>query len=228
MNREGPYLSFDVATRSLAWALLRIRRPRPEDLAAVSAALDGGAEPGAACAPLRGCFRLLAGGAADLTGKRDKDVHTPERVDALVGYLRGTVLPALAAGGVAVGPGLKVAVEYQMGANSNARVVAAAILATFHGATTFFVGPSLKNGIRVPGRGDLDHCMFVERYARPYDANKAHAKALYWDAIAPAFGHRVGDTEVPRAMRKDFADAVLQALGFYLSGETLERARDKF
>ena len=237
---EGWYLSFDCATKSLAFSLLRVRRPTKAWYAAAAAeaseaAAAAAAGEGGAARRLgerldresRGLCHLAAGGVVDLCpGRAQKEIGTVERVKALVAFLEGTVAPALAA---AAGcpppssPALKVAVEYQMVPNEQARKVAVALVTHYAAAGVFLVGPALKNTVAPRGRPDLHHAAFVEKYRSRYTANKRHAEALYHDYVAPLFGHRVEG--VPRERRADFADSVLQVLGWVRRGG--EKARNR-
>ncbi len=230
------FLSFDCATKSFAFSLVRVclrpdgdvgarlkrclRHVRAGDLAsaeAVAAELDR---------DLAGGYYLAGGGAVDLApGVPDSKIRTVDRVMRLTAYLRDVVGPTVAAaaerGCPPVGPDLDVAVEWQMGPNSKSRIIAHALLAVYASANVFFVGPALKNKLRFPSRPDLDHCLFVERYASTYTANKKHAIAVNTTFIAPLFRHPPLD--IPRAMAGDFADSVLQILGILVHGD-LDRA----
>ena len=229
------YLSIDCATKSFAWALLRVRDGealRPALTALAAADTPDAIRAAFAVADLesKALLHLAAGGAADLVpGKKDAAIPTVERVRAVVAYLRGTVTPAIAA---AAGcpppgsPGLHVAIEYQMGANSRARTVATVVAAEYAAATVFFVGPALKNRIRFARRPDLDHGRFIEKYGTQYTANKSHAKAVYFGYLAGLFGHR--DPGVPARMQTDFSDCIVQVLGFLRQGDSVERAAARF
>lgn len=236
------YLSFDCATKSFAFSLTRIRPP-PADLTQrledTAAAVGRGDVEGATAIvesldeETRQCFVLAAGGAADLVpGKKDKEIPTMERVRAVKNHLNDIVVPALAdaAGFPAAGDNrLNVAVEFQMGANAHARTVAVVLLTHFSEANTFMVGPGYKNKLWYPSRPDIRHCFFIERYSTLYSANKEHAKVLYFDHVAPSFGHDKSQamTNVPARLRKDFADSVMQVLGFRAFGD-IEKAAEKF
>lgn len=242
--RDRWFLSFDCATKSFAFALLRVREPDP-GLPARAAALVAAVEAGDAPAAMRIArdldgetregLRLAAGAAVDLVpGKKDKEIPTVERVGAAMEYLRGPVAKALeaaAADGCPAwdSPELNVAVEFQMGPNAPARTIAIVLLTHFANAHTFLVGPAYKNKLWYPSRPDLRHCYFVERYKTPYAANKNHAKALYFDHIGPTFGHHEEAVlrGIPVRLRKDFADCVMQVLGFLAYGD-LEKAAEKF
>ena len=233
------YLSFDCATKSFAYALVRVTDA--DSLAPQVSRLQraaGESSPGrvldalrALAAASRAGFHLAGGGAADLVpGKKDGSIHTVERVRAVLAYLRGPVAAALAAAGTRgcpppTSPDLNVIVEFQMGPNARARVVSTVLVAEFAAANVFFVGPACKNKLWYPSRPDLRHCMFIEKYRNLYTANKKHTEALYYDHIAPLFGHP--DLGIPRGMKKDFADAVVQVLGF-LSFGAVRNAAERF
>lgn len=235
------YLSFDVATKSFAFALVRVRAPgagtaaRVEALAAAVRAGDAAgalAHAKALDAETRAAFHLAAGGAADLVpGVKDFDIPTVARVRAAVAFLETTVAAGLAAAAADGCPGrgsprLNVAVEFQMGANAPARTVAAVLVAHFHAARVFFVGPAFKNKLWYAARPDLRHCHFVERYKSLYVANKNHTKELYFDHVGPAFGHDEGAVvrAIPARLRKDFADSIMQVLGFRAFGDAKKAA----
>lgn len=236
------YLSFDCATKSFAFSLLRIRPPpadlteRLEETAAAVKRKDvkkATAILEALDEETRECFVLAAGGAIDLVpGKKDKEIPTMERVRAVKDYLNNVVEPALteAAGCPAADDArLNVAVEFQMGANAPARTVAVVLVSHFSQANTFMVGPGYKNKLWYPSRPDIRHCFFIERYSSLYYANKEHSKTLYFDHVAPTFGHDKSRAmaNVPAGLRRDFADSVMQVLGFRAFGD-IEKAAEKF
>lgn len=236
------YLSFDCATKSFAFSLLRIRPP-PADLpekvrelidacragpSALAAALGSAID-----ASTRACFVLAGGGAADLVpGVKDADIPTVRRVRAVKDYLEGAVASAIAGAlgcPPADSPRLNVAIEFQMGPNAASRTVATVLLAHFARANVFLVGPAYKNRLWYPSRPEIRHCYYVEKYRTIYTANKNHARDLYFDHIAPAFGHIGGPvlSRIPKSLHKDFADSVVQVLGFRAFGD-IENAAEKF
>ena len=232
------YLSFDCATKSFAFSVLRLRPPPPdlpETIEKLSEAIR--AKNWKVIDRLvreidtttRECFFLAGGGAADLVpGKADKEIPTVERIRAVKSYIEGPVAAVLeAAEGCPPpdSPHLNVAVEFQMGPNAPARTVATVLLSHYSRANIFLVGPAYKNKMWYPSRPDLRHCFYVERYSKLYDANKAHARDLYFKHIAPIFGHNTG--RIPVKYQKDFADTVIQILGFLAYGD-IENAAEKF
>lgn len=214
------FLSFDPATKSFAWSLLRVWEPPPGFAARLA---DPRADPAWARRAVRRLatgFHLAAGGTADLVpGVDNRKIPTVRRTRALKKYLREVVLPALAAAEGCPGPddpALNVIVEFQMGANAKSRIVAHDLVYAFAGANVFHLDAHLKNRVRFADRRDLDHCMFLERYSSSYNANKAHAAAAYFDHLAPLFRHPTLPTV---KHKKDFADTVMQVLGYLYFGD---------
>ena len=130
-----------------------------------------------------------------IPGKKIKDTTVIERSNRLSGYLNmiDSVIEQYAQNTRDDTP-IQVLVEYQMGPNDKSRNVGSQIL--YHYSTPdigFFsanfttdlykpinkyqvaiVGPSLKNKICLCAGGKLSE--FIPRYAKNYDANKAHSK----------------------------------------------------
>jgi hypothetical protein len=235
------YLSFDCATKSFAFALLRIREHpdvKARGDAIVKTLLSGDLPKSREMMrrldeESRNCFALAGGGAADLApGRNDKTIPTVERIRLVKEYLHTKVAQAMkGAEGCPPpdSPRLNVAVEFQMGPNSKSRTVAITLIAHFSRANVFLVGPAYKNKLWYPSRPDIRHCFFVQKYKSLYTANKNHAKALYFEHIAKIFGHLDGKVlkSVPDRFRKDFSDSVLQILGFLAYGD-IGAASSKF
>ena len=243
------YLGFDCATKTLAFSLSRIGGCSEDAAAKLAAAREcvqrakaiidrvrGSPGSPRAEADLAECRRIhgavaafvrdlaprllvLADGAmVDLfPGRADAEIPTVERVRAVVAFVETRVRAALAAR--ALGEPLRVLVEYQMGANSAARTVAAAIIARFSDEVVFLVGPSLKNRVAIGEQGRYAH--FAEKYKSSYAANKNHA-AYNFARIEQAFGSSIPQTKA--ADRGHIADSFMQVLGFIAYGPGEERA----
>lgn len=235
------YLSFDCATKSFAFALVRLRPPPKIEMVQMAEAVAAGdwaaARRGVDELDLatRACFLLAGGGGADLVpGKINKKISTVERIRAVKAYLDGPVAAALTAAAALGCPPpdssrLNVLVEFQMGPNSPARTVAAALLTNYCHANVILVGPAYKNKLWYPSRADLRHACFLEQYSTCYSANKKHTKALYFNHIAPVFGHdkELFFAKLPTKFHSDFADAVLQVLGFRAFGDS-KKSSERF
>lgn len=239
LARDQWFLSVDCATKSFASALVRVRVP-PADIwarveAAFRAALRGEAGGAEKVREIdletKSYYHLAGGSAVDLVpGKKDKEISTVERVRAVKKHLDTKVaalLEAARADGCppADSPELNVAIEFQMGPNAKSRVVEIILLTQYAYANIFLVGPSLKNNLAFRSRPDLYHCMFIEKYASGWTANKAHAKAVYFDHLAKIFGHEIPEDDVPAKLRSDFSDAAIQILGFLSFGDVSNAAK---
>lgn len=103
----------------------------------------------------------------------------------------------------------RVIIEFQMGPNAPARVVATALMTLFASEDVCLVGPSLKNQVAIGPEGHYSR--FAEKYAAAYGANKAHA---IWNfgVIEAAFGSGIPATH-PASLRGHIADSFMQVLG---------------
>jgi hypothetical protein len=236
------FLSFDCATKTFAFGLVRvdaeaIRAGGPGLRARARAAEEvlrragelAGVDPARARALVatvalavaamdaeaRGYFCLADGEAVDLfPGRSDDDIPTVERVRAVARYVAARVRPAVARH-VPPGERHRVLVEYQMGPNAPARTVATALVTLFADDDVVIVGPSLKNKVAVCDEGQ--YYRFAERYARAYDANKAHTKYNF-ARLEAAFGSGIPASRPP-GLRGHIADSVMQVLGHLAHGD---------
>lgn len=179
-------------------------------------------------AETRSAIEILDGEVVDLApGQPDASVGTVDRLRALAQYVERRVRPALAlalapAGGGSARPPL-VVIEYQMGPNSRARAVAAALVALFAAERIVIVGPSLKNRVAASAAGQYGH--FLQNHRTSYAANKAHA-LFNFRTIEAAFPSGVPPTSA--ALRGHIADSFMQVLGFILHGPDEKEATHMF
>ena len=111
---------------------------------------------------------------------------------------------------------LEVVIEFQEGVNAKSRMVVPALVALFADYKVYLVGPSLKNKIYLTEKGR--YCYFVEKYAKSYDANKAHAKYNF-AVLEERSGTQIPITKPP-SLRGHIADSCLQILGHLSYGDT--------
>jgi hypothetical protein len=191
---------------------------KPVDRASLDGLLrlvDGAAKAvSAAEAETREFLRIEDGETVDLApGRADKDVSTVERVRAAVRYVNGRVRESMRCH-IPAGERYQVIIEFQMGINAPARVVAPALVGQFAEEDVIIVGPALKNKIAVCPEGR--RCFFAEKYTNNYGANKAHAtfNFLRLEAI---FGSGIPPTK-PASLRGHMADSFMQVLGHLVHG----------
>ena len=130
----------------------------------------------------------------------------------------------------------KILLEYQMGPNDKSRCVCSQILYHYSGRSSSafetthkhntskikgavttptydieIVGPSLKNKINLDKEKNLQY--FLQKYAKPYDANKKHsiANLLKWTS-AKKVSHMLEN--IPKSNLDDIADSVNMALAW--------------
>jgi hypothetical protein len=242
-NTAKYYLGIDCATKTFGFALLMVdieryqkRRAyllrRAKELrkwiltladdnltekSAISCALDELEEE------CKGFLQFLDGETADLVpGKPDAEIHTIERLKAFNDYYFRRIIPAIAP--YSSNNSLSVIIEFQEGVNSKTRIIAPAVVATFLSHYTalnipspriYFVGPSLKNKLNVGEKGH--YAYFAERYAKSYDANKAHAKHTFAE-LEKLFGTHIPATK-PASLRGHIADAATGILGHLAFGD---------
>ena len=176
-------------------------------------------------AETRAAVEVLDGEVADLApGQPDASVGTVDRLRAVAHYIERRVRPALArAGGGRAGFAPLVVIEYQMGPNSRARAVAAALVALFAAERIVIVGPSLKNRVAASAAGQYGH--FLQKHRTSYAANKAHAR-FNFRTVEAAFPSGVPPTSA--ALRGHIADSFMQVLGFILHGPDEKEATHMF
>lgn len=200
------------AGRDAACAAGTIEEARALLEAASDAAAAAAEAASTLAAELGRVIQIADGGVADLVpGVPDRDIPTVARIQAVVRYVADVVRPALER--CAAGAPRRVVIEYQMGQNAPARVVAAALATLFADEDVTFVGPGLKNSLALCEEGRYSH--FARRYKTNYDANKAHSayNFLYAEKV---FGTGVAPTT--RALRGHIADSFMQVLGLLVNG----------
>ncbi|MDE2097740.1 MAG: hypothetical protein KGL39_10865 [Patescibacteria group bacterium] len=219
------YVGFDCATKTFGFCILKFalayyREHRDRLWATLRRAQAGRAtraEIRALDRETRGLIRFADGDVTDLfPGRADADIHTVERVRALIRHVNARVVPSI--GRLTAGHEKKdvnVPIEFQMGPNAPARVISDALITLFHEYNVFLVGPALKNKVWCTEAGR--HCYFVEKFARVYDANKAHT-AFNFEFLETTFGTEIPPTK-PKKKRGHIADSAMQVFGYVLHGD---------
>jgi hypothetical protein len=242
------FLSFDPATKSLAYSLCwvdfgaaarrlpeiqRLLPPLREVLARAAKGGDSGYEEMAALAvalrrarevavglraEIATFFRIAAGGVEDLFPGVDDRTIPTVRRIQAVARFVEREVHPLLKRTLPVKAPLRVLVEYQMGGNSSARSVSDALLALFADFEAAIVAPALKN--KVFCSDSLHYSSFAALYSNAYSANKAHALRSF-KFLEATFGSGVPST-IPDRLRGHIADSVMQTLGHVLHGEVCD------
>jgi hypothetical protein len=157
---------------------------------------------------------LIDGETKDLFPNRpDKSIHTVERLRALSNYVHSRIAPSIEKN--VTGP-LEVVIEFQEGANAKTRIIAPSLATLFIDRKVYFVGPTLKNKIHLSEEGR--YCHFAEKYARNYDANKAHVKYNF-AILEGLFDTRI-PVSCPLSLRGHIGDACMMVIGHLKYGHT--------
>jgi len=153
-------------------------------------------------------FIVIAdGGFVDLfPNRKDSSIGTVERIKAVVAYTAARIRPAIER--IVGDEPCEIIIEFQMGPNSRARAVLAALVAIFADLPVKIVSPTLKNKIHVDDAGR--YSKFIESRSTTYAANKAHAKYNF-SRLEKIFGTGIENTSA--AERGHIADSFMQIVG---------------
>ena len=230
------YLSFDCATKSLAFVLAQVninRQSLNESLNELSSfkltelssfkltELSSLTEVKLNLIKSN-LINILDGETVDLFPNiPDSDISTVDRIKALVLYVRKRILPELDKLNQfdkfdKLNQKIQILIEFQMGANAKARMIFCALIAIFADYDVILVNPSLKNKIYTSEEGKHKH--FIKKYSQLYSANKAHAKYNF-ELIENIFGSCPSISKSTSAEKGHIADAFMQILGHISQSE---------
>jgi hypothetical protein len=196
-------ISFDIATKSLAYCVLDMNIGWAGDLLKCKSLEECSDVLSSAVTVLKWDVVDLAGGASlksldNLSRSRALRVV----LESLDEYTSKQSEEAME---------VTVLLEYQMSANYNANAVYNQVLYHFCEHKVITVHPTLKN--KVWFSKDLKHQSFIAKYANAYTANKAHTRANL------EFYCNVFQLELPSIKAKnrdDLADAFIQAMHYFV------------
>ena len=215
-------LSFDCATKSLAFVIAKVNISQQSIQNAISKLSD--------CTTIEqlkqiklDLIHIIDGEMVDLFPNiHDTDIKTVDRIKALVFYVRNRILPELdklkelkkeeskkEESKKEESIKLKIFIEFQMSANPKARMIFAALIAIFADYDVILVNPSLKNKIYLAEEGKHKH--FIKKYSQLYSANKAHAKYNFM-LIEKIFGSPQSIANSSNTNKGHIADAFMQIL----------------
>jgi hypothetical protein len=225
-NNEKFFLSFDCGTKSLAFTLMQINVPelilvKQEVCGTLQAIKDGRANWSCAFGMieswdlrLKSAVRFVSGGVVDLCpGKKDKEIKSVQRIRAVATWINTSIQPIISS--FCVEPPI-VLVEFQLGANANARTVSTALVTLFANNQIYIVGPALKNQITIYGDPHSYWGMFMENLQTNYAANKAHSIYCFRN-LAKKLGWTIPGGVSAKHMH-DLADSCMQIFGFMRYG----------
>ncbi len=214
------YLSFDCATKTFAFILLKINfdqlfvdtkkiieilnyvrkkielNENLEEVLTIMNKLNN---------KTKYAIEIITGNCIDLIpGISNKDIDTVKRVKIVSNYVKQNILPLIKDIPI---DDLNVLVEFQMSHNTQSKVVSIVLLSLFSEYELHLVNPSLKNKIYFTEEGR--YCYFIEKYKNSYDANKKHA--LYnFKEFERLFDQKIN---VSDKLKGHIADSFMQVIG---------------
>lgn len=193
-------ISFDIASKSLAWSVVDYNPSWMSDTLAAKSLEE-------VHSIIASAIDVKDWGVVDLMpGVALKDVDNVQRSRSLRRVLGGIDTWRC--------DGCVVLLEYQMSANYNANAVYNQIMYHFNHEQVETISPTLKNKVKL-GKG-LAHQDFVGKYAASYTANKNHTKANLLH-FAKVFGREM-PAGIAAKNKDDLADSFMQAMWWHLHG----------
>lgn len=185
------YLSFDIATKTLAYCLFNVDHNKldNDDI---------------------NCITLKYGMVDLLNGENDNSISTTQRIKLAADYVRLTILPL-----IENIKQLTVLVEYQMPQNQKARVISNSIISILYftnpNCHIVIIDPKIKNTVYLSEEGKYYN--FVEKYNDQYRANKEHTSFNFNIVIktlnSVGYKYSIDKKEISHV-----ADAFFQMIGY--------------
>lgn len=215
------YLSFDCATKTFAYILLKIDNKKINiDLDKIKNLLkiiQKKIEMGNITSEvtdtintlynnLTSTINIITGDCVDLLpGKSNNSVNTVQRIQLVSKFVKSTILPLIEN---IPNSRLQVLIEFQMSHNTQAKVVSIALISLFSDHNTHLINPSLKNSFHITDSGQ--YCFFIEKYKNKYDANKKHA-LFNFKEFERIFNQKL---DISDNLKGHIADAFMQIWGY--------------
>lgn len=218
------YLSFDCATKTFAYILIKIRIDHffvdAKQLIKLVKILQLKLEQNYSIEieetinkinkKTKNSVEIIKGNCIDLIpGIKNKDITTVERVKKVSNFVKEEIFPLLEN---IPKEQLNVFVEFQMSHNTQSKIVSIVLLSLFSDYTSILVNPSLKNKLHFTESGK--YCYFIEKYKNSYDANKKHALHNFKE-FERIFDQKVN---VSDTLKGHIADAFMQIFGQLIFG----------
>lgn len=217
------YLSFDCATKTLAYILVKIKPDHlfidTNELRKVLKHLEHRLKTDGYSIDvhnavkkiddkLNNTIQIISGDCVDLfPGIYNKDINTINRIKALSVYINKDIKPII---NNIPHEQLHVLVEFQMSFNTQSKIISTALLTLFADYDIQLINPSLKNKLYFNDKGH--YCYFMEKYKSSYLANKNHALYNYL-VFEQVFNQSVN---LSNKLKGHVADAFMQILGYLI------------
>jgi hypothetical protein len=217
------YLSFDCATKTFAYILIKINYDHlfidttkllklvkqlkcnlhndgySEDIEKIINKIN---------IKTKNVIEIITGDCIDLIpGIKNKDITTVERIKIVSNYTKNNIFPIIKD---IPKDDLSILVEFQMSHNTQSKIVSIALLTLFSDYELCLVNPSLKNKLYFTEQGR--YCYFIEKYKNTYDANKKHA-LFNFKEFERIFDQKINLSD---KLKGHIADAFMQVLGYIM------------
>lgn len=209
------YLSFDCATKTFGFILLKINEKiNLNEIKKIKESINFIQKNNGDYTDLIHKIKLILDnyitvikfGCIDLApNTSDKDISTISRVRLVVEYIKECIVPELKN---IEKDELVVLVEYQMSSNDKSRCVSTVLLTLFYDYKIFLVPPTYKNKIYL--KKENIHNKFIQKYSNMYTANKKHALQGLLD-YEEIFNNPI---DLPMGLKGHVADAFMQIFGY--------------
>ena len=207
------YLSFDVATKSLAFSVVKLPTDIPKEFNQIRNQIEEITEESQIQAihdRVKSFITIMDGSVDNLVpDKKDKDISEVERLRALIGYYKTKLLPMMTIHELTP-ENTVILIEYQMSPNFKARTICSGLITLLYEYEIHIVKPILKNRINLTPDGHWIN--FVKKYKTLYTANKKHAIYNFeWmiQRFTIAENLKFTKTQISHV-----ADAFMQTIGF--------------
>jgi len=219
---EQWYLSFDCATKTFAYVLVKIKLNHlfidvrkvlnlvkiltkkihcnfSDDMANILYDIDN---------KTKYAIEIITGNCIDLIpGIDNNNINTVDRIKIVSKYVKNDIFPFI--NDIPMDK-ITILIEFQMSYNTQSKIVSIALLTLFSEYTIHLVNPSLKNKIYFTEEGKYYH--FIEKYKNSYDANKKHA--LYnFKEFERIFDQHI---DVSDNLKGHIADSFMQIFGYIM------------
>ena len=156
----------------------------------------------------KNAITMIAYGCVDLIPNiANKDISTVDRIKLAASYVKKEIYPLITN---ICSDQLHILIEFQMSYNTQSKAIATALITLFSDYDVHLVSPTLKNKIYFTK--ELQYCYFMEKYKNSYVANKNHAlynllefEKMYEQPI-----------NLSNKLKGHVADAFMQVLGYIM------------
>lgn len=137
----------------------------------------------------------------------DKDIDTVNRIKTMTTYVKTHIYPLITD---IETDKLDIVIEFQMSYNTQSKIISIGLISLFTDYSVYLVNPSLKNKIYLSDSSKHNH--FIDKYKSNYTANKAHALHNF-KLFEEIFDQTIS---LSNSVKGHVADAFLQILGLIL------------